>query len=300
MIRMALLFCAVLFGSPAAAYAQCVMFGDLAQGFAESDAVFRGTVQSTRPTGNIGEHVTVEIATFTVDRVWKGSPARETEVGADRPFSVGTTYIVFAGGQSSLGTSLLCRWAEPEAQAGAKLAWLSGKVPESRPSQQVRGAIQAGGATRIGVGNTGGGQTCVATSSELRAGEAVTLVSPNRPHRHIVATVVGLVEPCAVLAKAQLFGRLHYQLKTRGVSQGDGDLWIAFAGNLRIRRLPSGVAEIRLSAAVPRAQVRLCSSIEGLHLTVWDGEALKSRRLWHEYYYLGFDVEPDCREADVE
>jgi hypothetical protein len=36
---------------------------------------------------------------------------------------------------------------------------------------------------------------------------------------------------------------------------------------------------------------RLCTSNEGLHLTVWAGEPLKSKRLWHEYYYLGFDVE---------
>lgn len=298
MIRMALLFCAVLFGSPAAAHAQCIMFGDPAQAFADADTVFRGTVRSTRPTGVLGEHVTVEIATFTVDRMWKGSPAREIEVGGDRPFSVGTTYIVFAGGQS-LTTSLLCRWAEPEAQAGSKLAWLSGKVPESRPSQRVRGAIQTR-QPRIGVGNTSGGRTCVATPYELLTGEAVTLVSPNQPHRHIVATVVGLVEPCGVMAKAQLVGRLHYQLQTRGLSPDDGGLWIAFAGNLGIRRLPSGAAEIRLSAAVPRAQVRSCSSSDWLHLSVWDGVPLKSRRIWDEFYYLGIDVEPECQEADVE
>lgn len=43
---------------------------------------------------------------------------------------------------------------------------------------------------------------------------------------------------------------------------------------------------------------RLCTSNEGLHLTVWAGEPLKSKRLWHEYYYLGYDVQPNCMKKD--
>jgi hypothetical protein len=43
---------------------------------------------------------------------------------------------------------------------------------------------------------------------------------------------------------------------------------------------------------------RSCTSNEGLHLTVWAGEALKSKRLWHEYYYLGYDVVASCNPAD--
>ncbi|MBU5636267.1 hypothetical protein KOM00_05925 [Geomonas sp. Red69] len=43
---------------------------------------------------------------------------------------------------------------------------------------------------------------------------------------------------------------------------------------------------------------RSCTSNEGLHLTVWAGEDLKSKRQWHEYYYLGYDVVPSCKPAD--
>jgi hypothetical protein len=43
---------------------------------------------------------------------------------------------------------------------------------------------------------------------------------------------------------------------------------------------------------------RMCSSTEGLHLTIWSGEPLVGTRRWHFYYYLGYDVEPDCSEAD--
>ena len=33
---------------------------------------------------------------------------------------------------------------------------------------------------------------------------------------------------------------------------------------------------------------------------MWEGVPLKSRRLWHEYYYLGFDVEPSCDDGDMD
>ena len=43
---------------------------------------------------------------------------------------------------------------------------------------------------------------------------------------------------------------------------------------------------------------RTCTSSEGLHLTAWSGEQLRSWRLWRYYYYLGYDTEPTCKEAD--
>ena len=45
---------------------------------------------------------------------------------------------------------------------------------------------------------------------------------------------------------------------------------------------------------------RACTSSEGVHLTIWAGEPLRSRRLWHRYAYLGYDVVPSCRPADYE
>jgi hypothetical protein len=45
---------------------------------------------------------------------------------------------------------------------------------------------------------------------------------------------------------------------------------------------------------------RSCASGEGLHLTVWYGEPLSTARLWHGYYYLGYDTESDCGPQDYE
>ena len=40
---------------------------------------------------------------------------------------------------------------------------------------------------------------------------------------------------------------------------------------------------------------RYCASMEGMHITAWQGQ----RRVWHEYYYVGYDLEPDCTDAEV-
>ena len=109
---------------PAVASAQCVVFDKPEDLFASADVVFVGTVVRNGPTGASGAHSIVDIATLRVERSWKGRPGREVRVGADRSFEINKKYVVFAAGKP-LSTSILCRWAEPEERAKAKLEWLS-------------------------------------------------------------------------------------------------------------------------------------------------------------------------------
>jgi hypothetical protein len=44
---------------------------------------------------------------------------------------------------------------------------------------------------------------------------------------------------------------------------------------------------------------RICTSMEGLHLTVWSGVPLASARRWHRYLYVGYDLEPTCEDREV-
>jgi hypothetical protein len=45
---------------------------------------------------------------------------------------------------------------------------------------------------------------------------------------------------------------------------------------------------------------RDCTSREGVHLTIWSGEPLKGSKLWHAYFYLGYDTEPSCVDRDFQ
>ena len=71
------------------------------------------------------------------------------------------------------------------------------------------------------------------------------------------------------------------------------------SGTVRHAPSGSGAIVVQLSTAYPNAQVRSCTSREGVHLTAWAGAPLTSQRLWHQYYYLGYDVEPSCDGRDV-
>jgi len=52
---------------------------------------------------------------------------------------------------------------------------------------------------------------------------------------------------------------------------------------------------VRTTGASAPLQFRQCASQEGLHLTAWRG----NRRTWHEYWYLGFDLEPNCSDEEA-
>ena len=115
---------------PSAASAQCVIFEDPAEAFKIADMVFVGRVVSNEPTGNSGSHVTTHIATFRLERSWKGPPDRQIRVGSDAPLEVGKRYVVFAAGKP-LFSSIQCDWAIAVERAKRKLDWLSTK--RSRP-----------------------------------------------------------------------------------------------------------------------------------------------------------------------
>ena len=61
-----------------------------------------------------------------------------------------------------------------------------------------------------------------------------------------------------------------------------------------------GIASGDLDGDGTREFFRTCTSSEGSHLTIWSGKPLTSRKRWHLYYYLGYDVIPTCKKKDYE
>jgi hypothetical protein len=43
---------------------------------------------------------------------------------------------------------------------------------------------------------------------------------------------------------------------------------------------------------------RSCSGYEGTHFTIWTGKPLKGKRIWHSFYYVDYDTEPNCKKKD--
>jgi len=60
----------------------------------------------------------------------------------------------------------------------------------------------------------------------------------------------------------------------------------------------TGISHIDINRDGVDDDFRVCTSHEGLHLTIWPGKALKGTRRFHRYFPLHYDVEPSCTDAD--
>jgi hypothetical protein len=144
------------------------------------------------------------------------------------------------------------------------------------------------------------GQLCVAMPAPaLTPGTTVTLIQPAPRQSVLVATIGQSVDTCERLERAMIPGPYYLAQGTTATAPDSGAVWVALRGKLGTRRVDSGTLVVQLSVPYANAQVRSCASREGLHLTVWAGVPLKTPRLWHQYYYLGYDVEPSCEDGDV-
>jgi len=131
----------------------------------------------------------------------------------------------------------------------------------------------------------------------LPAGTPLTVVSVEDPQEVWHAVIVKPLADSEVMARHNTAGP-YYQVAAERGSKPLPDFGVAIVGRPGVRRLGAAVA---LTFANPRRQIRVrgCTSSEGVHLTLWAGEALRSERLWHKYYYLGYDVEPTCQTGDI-
>ena len=125
----------------------------------------------------------------------------------------------------------------------------------------------------------------------------------------IVTAPDGLVLCCAVAGAAYILrpdefdpvylddeGKTTYALDAGGIA---GDVSLGFGlvdppPDLAAGAMPDLNGDGRAEG------FRSCASGEGLHLTVWYGEPLTTSRLWHGYFYLGYDTEADCDAKDLE
>lgn len=66
------------------------------------------------------------------------------------------------------------------------------------------------------------------------------------------------------------------------------------------RNLPVVALEARVPSVDAAHSFHSCTSADGVHLTAWDGaKPLEGHRLWHQYYYLGQDLEANCTAAEA-
>ena len=90
-----------------------------------------------------------------------------------------------------------------------------------------------------------------------------------------------------------------YPVSVRGgVRPTPGTFWFAFLAPEGALRVASDVVSGDLDGDGIREFLRICTSMEGFHYSVWSGAPLTGRRRWTSYVPLHYDVEPSCDARD--
>ena len=104
-----------------------------------------------------------------------------------------------------------------------------------------------------------------------------------------------LPKPCST--DLDYYQHHSYLLEVRGTSRMRSPYFVlARAAKPLAIKASSVVGDVDGDGVIE--SLRICTSHEGLHFTVWSGEPLKGKRRFHQYYHLDYDVEPTCTEAD--
>lgn len=160
------------------------------------------------------------------------------------------------------------------------------KPPPVPPPQRVR----------AGVGYVFHGRSVLAMEGlPLAAGAPLTVVVPDLPQTVQKAVVVAPAPDQTVL-KFQTAGPYYFVRGDR--DQTLPELSVVVIGHVVTKRIADTVS-LHVDGAHPDVRVRVCRSTEGLHLTLWAGEPLKSERLTHVYFYVGYDLQPTCTPLDT-
>jgi hypothetical protein len=145
------------------------------------------------------------------------------------------------------------------------------------------------------------GRFCLSIkNAALQRGQQMTLIwvsaeeVPSRPEIRYATIEAKLAAPCdPVNFDAD---NATYELAADKFDRGR--VYIALVGRHADLRITKGGVTGRLGASDDIA-FRSCASMEGLHFFLSAVSRSKAKKVWHEYYYVGYDLEPNCKDADL-
>jgi hypothetical protein len=155
-------------------------------------------------------------------------------------------------------------------------------------------------AADIGIAVEKAGHSCLYISNDaLSTGQRLQFVATSMPQAAGEAEIVSKADEACREPVQEQAGVFRYSLKVTSGTLQAGSPAFAIAD---FRRQLASTAEGVTADLEGDGQAeffRACTSSEGLHLTIWKGKPLQGLRRWHAYYYLGYDVVPDCTDSDT-
>ncbi|HEV2117108.1 MAG TPA: hypothetical protein VGR48_13845 [Terriglobales bacterium] len=143
------------------------------------------------------------------------------------------------------------------------------------------------------------GQVCLTIrNAKLKPGDSVAVISTEGGVEQARVTA-RLEKSCSRDRHAEPDDTFYtLQLAKKRLSPSTLGLGIAdYTGPFENNREFVGFNTVRLEGKAD--YFSSCAGSEGVNLLVWNGLPHQGTLEWHRYYYLGYDVETTCTEADT-
>jgi len=152
----------------------------------------------------------------------------------------------------------------------------------------------------IGIAVEKASHSCLYISNAaLSPGQRVQLVAASTPQATGEAEIVGKGDEACQDPGQEQPGVSRYSLKvTGGILRRGGPAFAIAHFSHPLKSTEDGVtADLEDDGQLE--YFRTCTSSEGVHLTIWKGTPFRGIRTWHTYYYLGYDVTPNCTDSET-
>lgn len=157
-------------------------------------------------------------------------------------------------------------------------------------------------ASQLGVAVQKSGSVCLYThNADLSAGSALTLVllSPPQSAIHAEVTRPASAENCPSIDSNDTT-LSAYEIRALAAVLVPSMPVISVSGPSGQFRKEGDYIAADINQDGKSEYFRACTSGEGMHLTVWAGQAHHGKPKWHQYYYLGYDVESNCTPSETQ
>ena len=140
---------------------------------------------------------------------------------------------------------------------------------------------------------------CFATDSALAPGTPVTVVFTGIPQHFAAGRLAARKRlPCIPPSRTPPIDSMQYVVEIPRDTLDRRGVPIVILGGVPTPEQRGDTVTIAIDRGRPPVRFGVCAGTEGLHTTAWAGPPLLSLRVWHAYYYLGYDVDPTCSEAE--
>jgi hypothetical protein len=155
--------------------------------------------------------------------------------------------------------------------------------------------------SRLGVVVAKSGQPCLAIhNSGLPPDSRIRLVSTSAPQSTTDARTVSRGDKVCASSDTSDPGLDRYSLHLTKDNAASSTPAIAISDFSGSFGKVDNLVFADLEGDGQREFFRACTSAEGVHFTVWSGKPLEGKLRWHQYYYLGYDVDANCTPIELQ